>query len=99
MMDLLKVSNALSNETRLKTLRLVADEPGSSITIHRRYLEDYNDEKRRESIYRALNQLTEAGLLKKGYNTEDNKIEYSMVSERLLVDLSKSTIDYFSESN
>lgn len=85
-MDLMQVGKALSNGTRLKLLQLVADESVTAVRAHRRYGETYDEEIRRESIYRALEVLVDAQLLTKEYE-RDKGVVYRVTHEELLVDL------------
>ncbi|MFC4448088.1 hypothetical protein [Halorussus aquaticus] len=85
-MELIAVSKALSNETRLRLLKLIAEEPGSATRLHQRYVDEYSDQKHRESIYRALETLVDAELLVKEYQKEAGLI-YHLAHEQIVVEL------------
>lgn len=91
-MDVTEVGKALSNGTRVKILRLLADGPRSSIETHERYEERYEEGKRRETIYRELETLVDAGILTKEYNETAGQIEYRMKHGRLLIELAEGTV-------
>jgi len=91
-MELQKVSQALSNPTRINLLRLIGEEPLSSAIAHKKYVERY-EEKKRESIYRELENLVEASLLAKEYNNNKKEIQYQIVQERFIVDVVETTIE------
>jgi Fe2+ or Zn2+ uptake regulation protein len=85
-MDLKQVSQALSNPTRLNLIRIIQENPCSAAEAHRRYVETYED-KKRESIYRELENLVEASLLIKDYNNEEKEIQYRLSHRMLRVNL------------
>lgn len=90
-MDLLQVAKALSNGMRLRLLQLIAEKPDSASAVHQRYIDRYNDQKHRESIYRALETLVDADLLTKQYEEESGLI-YSLSHEQLVVDLQEDDV-------
>ena len=91
-MDLQQVSQALSNPTRLKLIRLIRANPCSASEAHKRYIEQYED-KKRESIYRELENLVEASLLIKDYNTQKKEIQYSLSHTMLHINLETLSIE------
>jgi len=91
-MDLQQVSQALSNPTRLKLIRLIRDSPCSSAEAHRRYVEKYED-KKRESIYRELENLVEASILLKDYESQEKEIRYSLSYTMFRVNLKELDIE------
>lgn len=91
-MEITDIGQSLSNETRVKLLRLVTDETGSAVKLHERYEAEYAEGKYRETIYRELENLTEAGLLSKEYNEDESQIEYEAKYEYLLVDLANGEV-------
>jgi DNA-binding transcriptional ArsR family regulator len=92
-MDVTKVGKAISNGTRVKILRILADSPRSSIETYERYEAKHAEGKHRETIYRELENLVEAGLLTKTYNETASQIEYSLEQRRLLIDLAHGTVE------
>lgn len=91
-MDLQEVSQALSNPTRINLIQMIREDPMSASIAHKRYIESYED-KKRESIYRELENLVDASLVTKEYNTEEKKIEYSLAHEHLRVDLIQIAVE------
>lgn len=51
-----------------------------------------NSVKNRESIYKALERMKRAGIVKKEYDSINNKILYSRASSQILIDLKKMEI-------
>lgn len=96
-MDLMKVGKTLSNKTRLRLLQLIADEPDSAIGAHQRYVDRYNDQKHRESIYRSLETLVDAQLLTKEYQKEEGLV-YQLAHEQLLINLQEASITPISQT-
>lgn len=92
-MDVTEVGKALSNETRVNILRLLDDDSYSSIETFERYEAEYAEGKRRETVYRELENLVEAGLLTKEYNQTAGQIEYELRFQRLLIDLGDGTVE------
>jgi len=91
-MELIAVSKALSNETRLRLLKIIATEAGSATGIHQRYVDEYEDQKHRESVYRALENLVDAELLTKEYQ-QDAGLVYQLAHEQVVIDLPAADID------
>lgn len=90
-MELQQVGAALANETRRKILRLIAVEPDSAVSTHRRYLNSYSDDKHRESIYRGLETLVEADILVKDYDEQQGLI-YQLKYDNIRIDLHTCTV-------
>lgn len=90
-MELEPVAKALSNTTRLKILRLVADKPDTAIGTFQRYTDTYDDDKHRENIYRGLEILVDADVLEKEYRT-DRGLTYQLIHDGLLIDLCDATV-------
>ncbi len=91
-MDLMEVGKALSNETRLRLLQLLADKSDSASGVHERYVNEYDDRKHRESIYRALEKLVEVQILTKEYQKESGLV-YHLANEQLVVDLRELSVE------
>lgn len=88
-MEITDVGKALSNPTRVNILKLLCGRPYSASELHRKYIEQYDDDKHRESIYRELENLKEFGLVKKKYKSDEKSLYYEILSTRLLIDLEK----------
>lgn len=86
-MDADGVVNALSNKYRVKTLQLLMSEPKTATETYDQYLETYDDEKHRETIYRYLETLVDAEIVEKEYHN-DRGLVYSVPHHRLMLDLS-----------
>jgi Fe2+ or Zn2+ uptake regulation protein len=69
----------------------------SSIETFEQYGETYEDDKRRETIYRELENLVEAELVVKEYDETDGKIAYSLRHNQLLFDCRAGTIEPHNE--
>jgi len=91
-MNLQEVSKALASTTRLRLLVLIAHGERSAIATYEEYRKKYNDKKHRESIYRELEKLTKAEILRKHYNAEKKELVYRLNADRLNIDLINGTI-------
>jgi DNA-binding transcriptional ArsR family regulator len=91
-MDVTEVGKSLSNETRVKILRLLSDGPRASIETYQKYEKRYGEGKHRETIYRELENLVDVGILKKEYNETAGQIEYRLKHECLLVELDEGIV-------
>ncbi|USZ68737.1 hypothetical protein NGM10_03120 [Halorussus salilacus] len=86
-MEITRIGQTLSSETRIKIVRLLADSPDSAVGAFERYERQHEEGKHRETIYRELENLVDAQLVSKEYNDERGRIEYVLRYERLSVDL------------
>ncbi|MFC7230512.1 ArsR/SmtB family transcription factor [Saliphagus sp. GCM10025308] len=91
-MDPEAVANALANDTRRKILQLLLSDPKTATETHEQYLEAYEDEKHRETIYRYLETLVEAGIVEKEYR-QNRGLVYSVPHHRLVLDIEAWTVD------
>ena len=73
-----KICDVLSSETRLKIIKLFTNKKHSAVEAYRKYNETYPDNKQRETIYRELEKLVEADILKKSYNQNKKSLEYKL---------------------
>lgn len=90
-MDIQEVCQALSNPTRLHLVQIISESPRSSAEAHRAYVKSYDD-LQRESVYRELENLVDASILEKSYNNNGKKIEYSLNTEIISINLREGTI-------
>lgn len=90
-MNIQEVSQALSNPTRINLIRMVGERPLSASDAHKKYIEDYED-KKRESIYRELENLVDASLLTKSYNSDEKELQYRLTYEQLEVNLVETEV-------
>lgn len=86
-MELTDVAHALSSQTRVRLLQIALDVPVSSTEAFERYQSKYESPSRRESIYRELENLAEAGLLEKRYESEDKELVYIGRGEIVCLDV------------
>lgn len=91
-MEIYEVASALSDRTRLRLIDIVDEEgPVSSKRAHEEFVSRYDD-RRRESIYKALEKLVDAGVLTKTYEREGEGLVYELSYERVVIDLHEMDI-------
>jgi DNA-binding transcriptional ArsR family regulator len=91
-MDIVEVGSALSNTTRVRLLSIISEHgPLSSKQAHERYVEKF-DSKRRESVYKALEKLVDAGILTKFYDREGEGIVYDIEADKLIINFQEMQI-------
>ena len=83
-MNIQKLAAALSSNTRILIAKLLTKKPLSSIEVYRELKKEKNI--LRESVYRALEKLVEAGLLKKIYDQTEKKVKYKLVKKKIIID-------------
>lgn len=86
-LDLETVAKALSADTRLKILKLLVGKNLSSIEVYNDYKKKFHDDKHRETIYRALEILLDAGILDKRYDKKNKNVVYYIKHKELTIDL------------
>jgi len=94
MEEIKKVCKALSSETRLKIIELISQKKYTAVGLYKEYNNVYSDAKQRETIYRELEKLVEAGILEKDYNKDTKNIEYGLGISKLTIDLIKLKLDH-----
>ncbi|WP_135851483.1 helix-turn-helix domain-containing protein [Halorussus salinus] len=92
-MEITQIGKALSSETRIKILDIVSENGHSSIETFEKYGEEYEDDKRRETIYRELENLVKAGLLSKEYDETDSQIVYRLKHQGLVINIDSVTVE------
>lgn len=92
-MEITEVAHALSSKTRVRLLHIVSKESVSSSDAHKRYQAEYNSPTRRESIYRELENLVDAGLVKKEYQSDEKSLTYTATSKEICFDISKLEVE------
>jgi len=85
-MDLTKVCKALSSDTRLKILKILVDKNLSAANVFKEYRKR-DDKRHRESIYRALEKLVDAEILRKEYDEKGKEIVYVLEHKEFTIDL------------
>jgi DNA-binding transcriptional ArsR family regulator len=91
-MEVTSVGHALSSETRVRLLRLIHRESMTSSQAFEQYQEEFNSPKYRESIYRELEELVEARLIEKQYDSEDKQLVYAVDSDIICYDIAKDEL-------
>ncbi|MCX9014345.1 MAG: hypothetical protein OIN89_06085 [Candidatus Methanoperedens sp.] len=86
-LNLETVAKALSSDTRLKILKLLVDKNLSSIEVYKEYKQRFHEDKHRETIYRGLELLLDAGVLDKRYNKTNKNVVYYIKNKELTIDL------------
>lgn len=92
-MDVLDLAQALSSRTRVELLELVGDQALTSAEIHRKYEKKKKEPTNRETVYRNLEKLVEAGLLSKGYDQEEKELVYRRYFSVIRIDLAKMELE------
>lgn len=78
MMDIDEFGAAISDKTRLRLIEIIHDEgPLTSKQAHSEFVTKYDD-RRRESIYKALEKLVEVGILSKEYKGTEDGLVYEL---------------------
>jgi len=91
-MDLTDVAHALSSQTRVRLLQIALNAPVSSAEAFEQYRAEYESPSRRESIYRELENLAEAGLLEKRYESEDKELVYAGREDTVRLNIVRETV-------
>ena len=87
-----KVFSALSSRTRIEILRILAMKSRSVMDVKNELNRRGFEMKYRESVYRALNKLVDAGLVEKFYDKEEGGIKYGIIKKELVVDLQSGKV-------
>lgn len=87
-----KVISALNSTMRREILKIISEEPMTVIQVLEELRRRNFEVKYRETVYRALEKLLDAGLVEKYYYREKG-LCYRMKVKLITVDLSKSTIE------
>lgn len=96
-MDIVGTCKILGSRTRLNIIKILAESRRlSSIKIYEIYNNSFDDKKKRESIYRSLEQLVGANILGKIYDKSDKELKYFIINNRILIDLLDQTIEMLS---
>jgi len=83
---LAELVGALANEMRIELLQILSRGPLPAPAVFAELSRNGSDIKYRESVYKGLEVLVDAGLVDKVYDKKNKKILYSLVSERLDID-------------
>lgn len=91
-MDVTSVAHALSSETRVRLLALLHQQPMTSSDAFDVYQATFDSPKYRESIYRELENLVEAGLVEKRYESGEKRLMYVVEQDIVCFDLETSNV-------
>lgn len=90
-MEIEEVAKALSSDTRLKILKVLAEEEASAVHVYKKYNERYTERKERATIYRELEVLYKCNFLVKTYREESKEITYRLSARSINLDLIQQT--------
>jgi DNA-binding transcriptional ArsR family regulator len=90
-MEIEKVAKALSSDTRLKILKLLAEGEASAVHVYKMYNEKFSDRRERATIYRELEVLYKSNFLVKTYKEESKEIVYRLSARSINIDLVAQT--------
>lgn len=85
------MAKALSSDTRLKILKLLAEGEASAVHVYKMYNERYSDRRERATIYRELEVLYKSNFLVKTYKEESKEIVYRLSARSINIDLVAQT--------
>ncbi|MGB9718729.1 MAG: ArsR/SmtB family transcription factor [Thermoproteota archaeon] len=87
-----KVISALNSEMRREILKIISEEPMTVIQVLEELKRRRFEVKYRETVYRALEKLLDAGLVEKYYDQEKG-LCYRIKAKLIAIDLANSTIE------
>ncbi len=85
------MAKALSSDTRLKILKVLADGDASAVHVYRMYNEKFSDRRERATVYRELEVLYKCNFLVKSYREESKEIVYRLAARSIKLDLIQQT--------
>lgn len=85
------MAKALSSDTRLKILKLLAEGEASAVHVYKMYNERFSDRRERATIYRELEVLYKSNFLVKTYKEESKEIVYRLAARSINIDLVAQT--------
>ena len=85
------MAKALSSDTRLKILKLLAEGEASAVHVYKMYNEKFSDRRERATIYRELEVLYKSNFLVKMYKEESKEIVYRLAARSINLDLVAQT--------
>jgi len=85
------VAKALSSDTRLKILKLLANGEASAVHVYKMYNERYAERRERATVYRELEVLYKSNFLVKTYKEESKEIVYRLSARSINIDLVAQT--------
>ena len=91
-MDVDKVIAALNSKLRREILKIISEQPMTVIQVLGKLKKREIDVKYRETVYRALEKLFDAGLVDKIYIKEKG-LCYKIAVNHIVIDITKGTIE------
>lgn len=85
------MAKALSSDTRLKILKMLAEGEASAVHVYKMYNERFSDRRERATIYRELEVLYKSNFLVKTYREESKEIVYRLSARSINIDLVAQT--------
>jgi DNA-binding transcriptional ArsR family regulator len=86
-MEIEEVAKALSSDTRLNILKVLAEGDASAVHVYKMYNERFGDRRERATIYRELEVLFNSDLLVKTYKEKSKEIVYRLAARSINLDL------------
>lgn len=91
-MDTAKVFAALDSDLRREILTALVDKPSTVLGVMQKLKTKGLDVKYRETVYRSLETLLDAGLVEKFYNRERKELCYRLCSTKLTIEIKNGLI-------
>jgi len=91
-MDIEKVVAALNSDLRREILKIIAGQTMTVVEVLKELNKRGLEVRYRESVYRALEKLLEAGLVQK-YYVKEKGLCYKITLNRVVIDITKGTIE------
>lgn len=85
-MDIEKICAALSSKNRVKIAKALVKKSMSSIEVFKLLGKELD--LRREAIYKYLEMLTKAGILEKFYDSQEKKLKYKLIKDKIVISFS-----------
>jgi len=89
--NLLRIISGLNSGLRLSILKLLCE---NDLTSQEIFLKMKNKVLYRQYIHRELEILRNAGVIKKYYDEETNKLYYKITCHEIIINLSNQTVDW-----
>jgi len=90
-MDIRKIIAALDSDMRIEILKILADSPKTVSEVLTNLHKKDVEVKYRETVYRALEKLVDAGLVEKYYEKEKG-LCYKILMNHITIDLTKGAV-------
>ena len=91
-MDIETLGKMIGNQKRIRILQIICEYSMTASECYKIFRKNYDQNIRRESVYRELECLREGGVLEKRYSEEQKKLCYSMAVKKLTLDLCEMNI-------